>query len=175
MGVDETWKSTLGEDVSAKLLREDVSAKVADLLIFSLSYANAWVKPNPVAFPATCNVEERGRFQAEQMRPSNVGTLAAGAAGGALMMESRTSGAFGAESEGGFGRAAAGGEPGAPTREASKTIRDFGASQTSMHKAQKTTDSLDDTIRWYIENKPYTTALIALGIGWLMGRSHNPF
>jgi ElaB/YqjD/DUF883 family membrane-anchored ribosome-binding protein len=35
--------------------------------------------------------------------------------------------------------------------------------------------SLDDTIRHYIENNPYTTAGIALGLGWLIGRSHRPF
>jgi uncharacterized protein YjbJ (UPF0337 family) len=35
--------------------------------------------------------------------------------------------------------------------------------------------SLDDTIRHYIERNPYTTAAIALGIGWLVGRSHRPF
>jgi uncharacterized protein YjbJ (UPF0337 family) len=35
--------------------------------------------------------------------------------------------------------------------------------------------SLDDTIRHYIESNPYTTAAIALGIGWLVGRSHRPF
>ena len=35
--------------------------------------------------------------------------------------------------------------------------------------------SVDDTIRSYIENNPYTTAAIALGLGWLIGRSHRPF
>ena len=35
--------------------------------------------------------------------------------------------------------------------------------------------SLDDSIRHYIESNPYTTAAIALGIGWLVGRSHRPF
>ena len=35
--------------------------------------------------------------------------------------------------------------------------------------------SLDDTIRHYIESNPYTTAAIALGLGWLIGRSHRPF
>jgi uncharacterized protein YjbJ (UPF0337 family) len=35
--------------------------------------------------------------------------------------------------------------------------------------------SLDDTIRHYIEDNPYTTAAIALGVGWLIGRSHRPF
>ena len=35
--------------------------------------------------------------------------------------------------------------------------------------------SVDDTIRHYIESNPYTTAAIALGLGWLIGRSHRPF
>ena len=35
--------------------------------------------------------------------------------------------------------------------------------------------SVDDTIRHYIETNPYTTAAIALGLGWLIGRSHRPF
>jgi uncharacterized protein YjbJ (UPF0337 family) len=35
--------------------------------------------------------------------------------------------------------------------------------------------SVDDTIRHYIESNPYTTAAIALGVGWLIGRAHRPF
>jgi uncharacterized protein YjbJ (UPF0337 family) len=35
--------------------------------------------------------------------------------------------------------------------------------------------SVDDSIRHYIESNPYTTAAIALGVGWLIGRSHRPF
>ena len=36
--------------------------------------------------------------------------------------------------------------------------------------------SVDDTISGhYIETNPYTTAAIALGLGWLIGRSHRPF
>jgi uncharacterized protein YjbJ (UPF0337 family) len=35
--------------------------------------------------------------------------------------------------------------------------------------------SVDDTIRHYIEGNPYTTAAIALGVGWLIGRAHRPF
>jgi uncharacterized protein YjbJ (UPF0337 family) len=35
--------------------------------------------------------------------------------------------------------------------------------------------SAEDTLRTYIENNPYTTAAIALGLGWLIGRSHRPF
>lgn len=35
--------------------------------------------------------------------------------------------------------------------------------------------SVDDSIRHFIESNPYTTAAIALGLGWLIGRSHRPF
>jgi hypothetical protein len=31
------------------------------------------------------------------------------------------------------------------------------------------------TIRHCIKSNPYTTAAIALGLGWLIGRSHRPF
>jgi uncharacterized protein YjbJ (UPF0337 family) len=36
-------------------------------------------------------------------------------------------------------------------------------------------DSIEDSLRHYIENKPYTTAAIALAVGWLIGRAHRPF
>jgi uncharacterized protein YjbJ (UPF0337 family) len=49
------------------------------------------------------------------------------------------------------------------------------AAQDSINAVRKMPASLDDTIRHYIENRPYTTALIALGLGWLIGRSHRPF
>ena len=45
----------------------------------------------------------------------------------------------------------------------------------TIESAQKTTASAEDTIRDFIENRPYTTAAIALGLGWLIGRSHRPF
>jgi uncharacterized protein YjbJ (UPF0337 family) len=35
--------------------------------------------------------------------------------------------------------------------------------------------SVDNTIRRHIKSNPYTTAAIALGLGWLVGRSHRPF
>ena len=49
------------------------------------------------------------------------------------------------------------------------------AAEDTIDAVRKTPASLDDTIRHYIENNPYTTAAIALGLGWLMGRSHRPF
>ena len=35
--------------------------------------------------------------------------------------------------------------------------------------------SFEDTIRHYIQNRPYTTAATAFALGWLVGRSHRPF
>jgi uncharacterized protein YjbJ (UPF0337 family) len=35
--------------------------------------------------------------------------------------------------------------------------------------------SVEDSISTYIENNPYTSVAIALGLGWLIGRSHRPF
>jgi uncharacterized protein YjbJ (UPF0337 family) len=34
--------------------------------------------------------------------------------------------------------------------------------------------SLEKWLRHTIETQPYTTALVALGIGWLLGRMHRP-
>jgi uncharacterized protein YjbJ (UPF0337 family) len=45
----------------------------------------------------------------------------------------------------------------------------------TIASARKTAASAEDTIRDFIENRPYTTAAIALGLGWLIGRSHRPF
>jgi hypothetical protein len=35
--------------------------------------------------------------------------------------------------------------------------------------------SVEDSIREYILARPFSTAAIALGLGWLLGRSHRPF
>jgi uncharacterized protein YjbJ (UPF0337 family) len=40
---------------------------------------------------------------------------------------------------------------------------------------RRTAASVEDTIRNMIENKPYTSVAIAVGLGWLIGRSHRPF
>jgi uncharacterized protein YjbJ (UPF0337 family) len=34
--------------------------------------------------------------------------------------------------------------------------------------------TFDKWLRSTIETQPYTTALVALGIGWLLGRTHRP-
>jgi hypothetical protein len=40
--------------------------------------------------------------------------------------------------------------------------------------ARQTTTTLDTWLRNAIETQPYTTAIVALGIGWLLGRMHRP-
>jgi uncharacterized protein YjbJ (UPF0337 family) len=35
--------------------------------------------------------------------------------------------------------------------------------------------TLDKWFRYAIEMQPYTTAIVALGIGWILGRSHRPY
>lgn len=40
--------------------------------------------------------------------------------------------------------------------------------------ARDTAASAGDWVRNYIETQPYTAALVALGIGWLLGRMHRP-
>lgn len=34
--------------------------------------------------------------------------------------------------------------------------------------------SFNDWLRETVETQPYTTAIVALGIGWLLGRMHRP-
>jgi uncharacterized protein YjbJ (UPF0337 family) len=40
--------------------------------------------------------------------------------------------------------------------------------------ARQTATTLDAWLRDSIETQPYTTAVVALGIGWLLGRLHRP-
>jgi uncharacterized protein YjbJ (UPF0337 family) len=40
--------------------------------------------------------------------------------------------------------------------------------------ARHTATTLDTWLRNSIETQPYTTAIVALGVGWLLGRMHRP-
>jgi uncharacterized protein YjbJ (UPF0337 family) len=40
--------------------------------------------------------------------------------------------------------------------------------------ARQTATTVDSWFRNTIETQPYTTAVVALGIGWLIGRLHRP-
>ena len=44
----------------------------------------------------------------------------------------------------------------------------------SADVARQTASTLDSWLRNAIETQPYTTAIVALGIGWLLGRMHRP-
>jgi uncharacterized protein YjbJ (UPF0337 family) len=101
------------------------------------------------------------------------------------MDENRTSGAaknLGGKVEEGFGRVTGDAKTRAQgqMKQAEGSIQDLygqavDAAEDTIDAVRKMPASLDDTIRHYIENKPYTTAAIALGLGWLIGRSHRPF
>ena len=41
--------------------------------------------------------------------------------------------------------------------------------------ARQTAVTFDKWLRNTIETQPYTSALVAVGIGWLLGRMHRPF
>ena len=49
-----------------------------------------------------------------------------------------------------------------------------GAASDAAGGVRKTASSFEDMVRHTIENKPYTAVAIALGIGWLFGRTHRP-
>jgi uncharacterized protein YjbJ (UPF0337 family) len=40
--------------------------------------------------------------------------------------------------------------------------------------ARETASSFEKVLRHTIETQPYTSVLVALGIGWLLGRMHRP-
>ena len=44
----------------------------------------------------------------------------------------------------------------------------------SADVARETASNLDTWLRNTIENQPYTSAIVALGVGWLLGRMHRP-
>jgi len=45
----------------------------------------------------------------------------------------------------------------------------------ATNAARKTANSFEKALRDTIENQPYTAVAIALGLGWLFGRTHRPF
>jgi ElaB/YqjD/DUF883 family membrane-anchored ribosome-binding protein len=66
------------------------------------------------------------------------------------------------------------------THQAEESVQDLygqakDAAGEAINAVGKMPASLEDTIRHYIQNRPYTTAAIALALGWLIGRSHRPF
>lgn len=49
-----------------------------------------------------------------------------------------------------------------------------GAASDAADGVRKTASSFEAMVRHTIENKPYSAVAIALGIGWLFGRTHRP-
>jgi uncharacterized protein YjbJ (UPF0337 family) len=49
------------------------------------------------------------------------------------------------------------------------------SAKDAIDAARRMPGSVEDALRDYIENKPYTTAALALALGWIIGRSHRPF
>jgi uncharacterized protein YjbJ (UPF0337 family) len=50
-----------------------------------------------------------------------------------------------------------------------------GAAQDLYGQAAETASGFEKVLRHTIETQPYTSALVALGLGWLLGRMHRPF
>ena len=48
------------------------------------------------------------------------------------------------------------------------------AASTAAEGVRKTASSFEDVVRRTIEDRPYTAVAIALGLGWLFGRTHRP-
>ena len=70
--------------------------------------------------------------------------------------------------------------PHGQTQQTEESVQDLygqakDAAGEAINAVGKMPASLEDTIRHYIQNRPYTTAAIALALGWLIGRSHRPF
>ena len=66
----------------------------------------------------------------------------------------------------------------AATQAKGKLNEALGAGQDLLGQAadatRGTASSLDQWLRQTVETQPYTTAIVALGIGWLLGRLHRP-
>jgi uncharacterized protein YjbJ (UPF0337 family) len=84
--------------------------------------------------------------------------------------------------EEGFGRAIGDAEARAQGRmkQAEGSVQGlYGHAKDSAGEAidavSKMPGSMENTIRDYVRNNPYTTAAIAVGLGWLAGRLHRPF
>ena len=48
------------------------------------------------------------------------------------------------------------------------------AASSAAEGVRKTASSFEDIVRHTIEDRPYTAVAIALGLGWLFGRTHRP-
>jgi uncharacterized protein YjbJ (UPF0337 family) len=90
------------------------------------------------------------------------------------MDENRVSGTakeLGGKIEEGAGRAL--GDAGMAARGTSDQV--IGRAQDAYGQASDAAATFDSWFRDKIETQPYMVALVALGIGWLLGRSHRPY
>ena len=58
-------------------------------------------------------------------------------------------------------------------KEARGAVKDVTDATTDAVAA--TADSFERALRRTIETQPYTSVLIGVGVGWLLGRIHRPF
>jgi O-methyltransferase involved in polyketide biosynthesis len=54
------------------------------------------------------------------------------------------------------------------------SMRNRASAQDAYSQAADATRNFDQWLRNAIETQPYTSAIVALGIGWLLGRMHLP-
>jgi uncharacterized protein YjbJ (UPF0337 family) len=55
-----------------------------------------------------------------------------------------------------------------------KEIRESAQDGRVQDSASELVRSTGDAVEKFIKERPYTATLIALGIGWLLGRTHRP-
>jgi uncharacterized protein YjbJ (UPF0337 family) len=48
------------------------------------------------------------------------------------------------------------------------------AASSAAEGIRRSASSFEDVVRHTIEDRPYAAAAIALGLGWLLGRTHRP-
>jgi predicted ATP-binding protein involved in virulence len=67
----------------------------------------------------------------------------------------------------------------AQMRQAVVRIEEYGqavnSAENAIDTAREMPASVGDTIRRCVKSNPYTTAAMALSLGWLIGRSRRPF
>ena len=77
---------------------------------------------------------------------------------------------LGGKIEGGIGRIA--GDMQTQAKGQAKQMQ--GAAEDLYGQAKDAAGSITDIVRSTIEERPYTAVAIALGLGWLFGRTHRP-
>lgn len=93
------------------------------------------------------------------------------------MDENRVEGSvrnIGGKVQEGIGRAAGdvGTQAKGQVNQAIGAAQDLYGQATDM--ARDTATGLEQWLRRTVETQPYTTAIVALGLGWLLGRMHRP-